>query len=162
MPKRTFKDSMTIGQGDERIELRYFGRAHTDGDVMVLFPAARVLHMADVFPTKGLPGMDANNGGTGVGFAETLSKVADFADRNNVEMIVNGHFEATTTRADLREYIQFVQEFVRTVQEGKKAGKSVDEVSKAWTTPARYAGYEPMPIAVRARANAELIFKETN
>src|SRR5688572_10287191 len=38
MPKRTFKDSMTIGQGDERIELHYFGRAHTDGDAMVFFP----------------------------------------------------------------------------------------------------------------------------
>ena len=65
--------------------------------------------------------MDANNGGTGVGFADTLTKVADFADRNNVETIVNGHFETTTTRADLREYIQFVRDFVRTVQEGKKA-----------------------------------------
>jgi glyoxylase-like metal-dependent hydrolase (beta-lactamase superfamily II) len=162
MSKRTFKDSMTIGQGDERIELRYFGRAHTDGDAMVLFPAARVLHMADVFATKGLPGMDANNGGTGVGFAETLTKVAEFADRNNVEAIVNGHFETPTTRADLREYIQFVQDFVRTVQEGKKAGKSVDEVAKAWATPAKYTGYEPMPIPVRVRANTELIFKETN
>ena len=162
MPKRTFKDSMTIGQGDERIELRYFGRAHTDGDAMVLFPASRVLHMADVFPTKGLPGMDANNGGTGAGYAETLTKVAEFADRNNVDTIVNGHFENTTTRADLREYIQYVQEFVHTVQEGKKAGKSVDEVTKAWATPARFSGYEPMPIPVRVRADVELIFKETN
>src|SRR5687768_11838198 len=84
MPKRTFKDSMTIGQGADRLELHYFGRAHTDGDAMVFFPAARVLHMADVFPTKGLPGMDANNGGTGVGFADTLTKIADFADRNKV------------------------------------------------------------------------------
>jgi cyclase len=162
MSKRTFKDSMTIGQGAERIELRYFGRAHTDGDAMVLFPAARVLHMADVFATKGLPGMDSNNGGTGVGFADTLDKVADYADRNNVEAIVNGHFETPTTRADLREYIQFVRDFVRTVQEGKKAGKSVDEVAAAWATPAKYAGYEAKPIPVRVRANAELIFKETN
>ena len=75
MAKRTFKDTMTIGSGADRIELQYFGRAHTNGDAMVLFPAARVLHMADVFATKGLPGMDANNGGTGVGYAETLTKV---------------------------------------------------------------------------------------
>jgi cyclase len=161
MPKRTFKDSMTLGQGEDRVELHYFGRAHTDGDAMVLFPAARVLHMADVFATKGLPGMDANNGGTGVGFADTLVKVADFADRNKVEAIVNGHFETPTSRADLREYIEFIRDFVRTVQAGKKAGKSVDEVAKAWATPAKYAGYEAMPIPVRVRANAELIFSET-
>ncbi len=162
MSKRTFKDSMTIGRGDERIELHYFGRAHTDGDAMVLFPAARVLHMADVFPTKGLPGMDANNGGTGVGYADTLAKVADFADRNNVDAIVNGHFETTTTRADLREYIQYIRDFVRTVQEGKKAGKTVDDVTKAWATPAKYPGYEATPVPVRVRADVELIFKESN
>src|SRR6185436_9455143 len=116
MAKRTFKDSMTIGSGADRIELRYFGPAHTNGDAMVFFPAARVLHMADVFATKGLPGMDSNNGGTGVGYADTLTKAADFADKNNVETIVNGHHETTTTRADLREYAQFVRDFVRTVQ----------------------------------------------
>ena len=162
MARRTFKNTMTIGSGADRIELHYFGRAHTNGDAMVLFPAARVMHMADVFATKGLPGMDANNGGTGVGYAETLTKVADFADRNNVEKIVNGHFNSTTTRADLREFIQYVGDFVKTVQDGKRSGKTADEVAKAWQTPAKYAGYEAMPIPVRVRANVELIFKETN
>jgi glyoxylase-like metal-dependent hydrolase (beta-lactamase superfamily II) len=162
MAKRTFKDSMTIGSGAERIELHYFGRAHTNGDAMVLFPAARVLHMADVFATKGLPGMDANNGGTGVGYADTLTKVADFADKVNVQTIINGHFASTTTRADLREFIQYVRDFVKAAQDGKRAGRSVEEVAKAWATPAKYAGYEATPIPVRVRANVELIFKETN
>ena len=161
MAKRTFKDSMTIGSGADRIELHYFGRAHTDGDAVVLFPTARVLHMADVFATKGLPGMDANNGGTGVGYADTLTKTADFADKNNVRAIVNGHFATTTTRADLREFIAYVRDFVTFAQDGKRSGKSIDEVAKAWQTPAKYAGYEAMPIPVRVRANVDLIFKET-
>lgn len=162
MAKRTFKDSMTIGSGADRLELHYFGRAHTNGDAMVLFPAARVLHMADVFATKGLPGMDANNGGTGVGYAETLTKVADFADKNSVQTIVTGHYATTTTRADLREFIAYVRDFVKFAQDGKRSGKSVDEVAKAWTTPAKYPGYEAMPIPVRVRANVDLIYKETN
>jgi hypothetical protein len=106
--------------------------------------------------------MDANNGGTGVGYADTLGKAADFAEKNKVETIVNGHNENTTTSADLREYIQFVRDFVRHVQEGKKAGKSVDDVAKAWATPAKYPGYEAMPVPVRVRADAELIYKELN
>ena len=138
MAKRTFKDQMTIGTGAERIELHYFGRAHTNGDAMVLFPAARVLHMADVFPTKGLPGMDANNGGSGVEYAQTLTRAADFADKNNVAKIVNGHNEATTTRAELREYISYVKEFVQTVQDGKLVQTDVpmrnamNEVLRDW------------------------------
>jgi glyoxylase-like metal-dependent hydrolase (beta-lactamase superfamily II) len=161
MAKRTFKDTMTIGSGADRIDLFYFGRAHTNGDAMVFFPSARVLHMADVFANKGLPGMDSNNGGTGVGYADTLTKAADFADKNNVEKIINGHNAATTTRADLREFIQYVRDFVKAAQDGKKSGKSVDDVAKAWQTPAKYVGYEAMPAAVRVRANVDLIFKET-
>ncbi len=159
--KRTFNDKMTIGRGADQIDLLYFGRAHTNGDAMVFFPALRVLHMADVFATKGLPGMDSNNGGTGVGYADTLSKVADFADKSNVATIINGHHNTTTTRADLREFIQYIGDFVKTAQDGKKSGKSVDEVTAAWKTPAKYAGYEAMPVPVRVRANVQLIYDET-
>ena len=162
MAKRTFKDTMTIGSGADRIELYYFGRAHTNGDAMVLFPSARALHMADVFANKGLPGMDSNNGGTGIGYADTLTKAADFADKNNVQTIINGHNAAMTTRAELREFIQYVRDFVKAAQDGKRSGKSVDEVAKAWQTPAKYVGYEAMPVPVRVRANVDLIFKETN
>ena len=161
MAKRTFKDKMTIGSGADRIDLFYFGPAHTNGDAMVFFPAARVLHMADVFAAKGMPGMDSNNGGTGVGYTATLTKAADFADKNNVEKIVSGHFNNMTTRAELREFIQYVGDFVKFAQDGKRSGKSVDEVTAAWKTPAKYAGYEPMPIPFRVKANVELIYKET-
>jgi hypothetical protein len=115
-----------------------------------------------VFATKGLPGMDSNNGGTGVGYANTLTKVADFADKSNVQTIINGHYNSTTTRADLREFIEYMRDFVKAAQDGKKSGQTVDEVAKAWKTPAKYAGYEATPIPVRVRANVELIFKETN
>ena len=53
MPKRTFKDKMTIGSGADRVDLYYFGRAHTNGDAWVLFPALRVMHAADVFSDVG-------------------------------------------------------------------------------------------------------------
>ena len=64
MPKRTFKDNLTIGKGDERIELHYFGRGHTNGDAFVVFPALRVMHAGDIFSGKNVPLLDANNGGS--------------------------------------------------------------------------------------------------
>src|SRR4051812_19205502 len=63
LPKRTFKDELTLGAGADRIELHYFGPAHTGGDAFVVFPALRAMHAGDVFPNKGIPIMDANNGG---------------------------------------------------------------------------------------------------
>ncbi|PYR87034.1 MAG: hypothetical protein DMG18_01015 [Acidobacteria bacterium] len=37
LPKRTFEDKMSIGTGNDRIDLFYFGRGHTNGDAWVLF-----------------------------------------------------------------------------------------------------------------------------
>ena len=65
-PTRTFTDTLTIGSGAERVELHYFGRAHTGGDAFVVFPALRIMHTGDVFPRKDMPIMDINNGGSAV------------------------------------------------------------------------------------------------
>ena len=101
------------------------------------------------------------NGGSGVEYAATLTKVANWADSANVEKIVNGHFATTTTRAELREFTSYIQDFVKTAQDAKKAGKTVEDVVTAWKTPAKYAGYEPMTPPLRVRENAKLIFSET-
>ena len=37
LPTQTFTDRMTIGSGSDQIDLYYFGRAHTNGDAMVVF-----------------------------------------------------------------------------------------------------------------------------
>jgi glyoxylase-like metal-dependent hydrolase (beta-lactamase superfamily II) len=160
MPKRTFKDKLTLGKGADEVDLYYFGRAHTNGDAVVLFPALRVMHIADMFPTRGLPIMDSNNGGTGVGYADTLAKAAAFADKN-ADILVNGHNDKTTTPADLHQFHDFVADFVKAVQDGKKAGMTAEQTAAAWKTPAKYAGYETMPIATRVLADAQLIFSET-
>jgi glyoxylase-like metal-dependent hydrolase (beta-lactamase superfamily II) len=76
LPKHTFKEEMTIGSGNDRVELHYFGRAHTGGDAFVVFPILRVMHAGDVFPIKGMPIMDANNGGGGIEYPATLGKAA--------------------------------------------------------------------------------------
>jgi cyclase len=155
LAKRTFTDKMTIGSGAEQIDLMYFGRAHTNGDAMVFFPAHRIFHIADVFPGNELPIMDSNNGGTGTGYADTLTKALAFTEKN-ADVIVNGHSNTTSTNADLKNYIQFIRGYVSAVQEAKKAGKSVDDFANGWKPP---TGYMAQP--VRIRADAQTIFNET-
>src|SRR4029453_12291128 len=45
LPKRTYKDKLTLGTGTDRVELYYFGPGHTNGDTFVVYPALRVLQM---------------------------------------------------------------------------------------------------------------------
>jgi glyoxylase-like metal-dependent hydrolase (beta-lactamase superfamily II) len=158
LPKRTFKDKLTIGSGADQINLYYFGPAHTGGDAFVEFPALRVMHVGDTFPNKGLPIMDKTNGGSGVQYAATIRKAV--AGVKNVDTIINGHTAAQTTPADMREFADYVSDFVAHVQAAKKAGKTAADAVKEWTNPAKYAGYST-PITARATAYAQVIMGET-
>ena len=100
LPKRTFKDKMTIGSGNDRIDLRYFGRGHTNGDAWVIFPALGVMHAGDIFSGKNIPILDGYNGGSGVDMPKTLSKAADYATKAKIETIITGHSTQMTV-ADL-------------------------------------------------------------
>jgi cyclase len=157
LAKRTFKDRMTIGNGAERIELYYFGRAHTNGDAWVVFTALGVMHCGDAFHTRDLPIMDANNGGSGVNYSATLAKAAQV---KGIDTLINGHNPTTTTLADLKTQSEFIADFVKFVQDAKKSGKTVDEVVKTWKTPEKYKGYAT-PAEARVRSDAQVIWDET-
>jgi glyoxylase-like metal-dependent hydrolase (beta-lactamase superfamily II) len=157
VPMKTFKDKMSIGSGNDRVDVLYFGRGHTSGDAWVLFPALRVLHAGDMFPNKNIPIMDKNAGGSGVEFPETLMKAANGV--SGVDAIITGHAPTTMTLADLRTYAEFNRDFVNAVREAKKAGRTVDDVVSTWKTPDKYAGYgAPQPASVKNAA--QVIFDE--
>src|SRR4029453_11906603 len=120
LAKRTFKDKMSIGSGNDAIDLYYFGRGHTNGDAWVVFPSLRVMHAGDIFSGKNLPLLDGNNGGSGVAIGDTLAKAASSV--KNVDSIITGHSTVMTMK-DLAEYAEFNKEFLAAVQAGKKAGK---------------------------------------
>jgi cyclase len=156
MAKRTFKDKMTIGSGADQIELMYFGRAHTNGDAWVIFPALRVVHAGDAFSGKNIPIIDANNGGSGVEYPETLTKA--HAAIKNVDTIITGH-STQMTMNDLREYADFNRDFLNAVREAKKGGKTVDDVATTWKVPAKYKGYGE-PQAARLKTNVQNVYNE--
>jgi cyclase len=156
LPKRTFKDRMTIGSGADQIDLYYFGRGHTNGDAWVVFPALRIMHAGDVFSGKNLPLLDANNGGSGLEIPDTLAKASSTV--KNIDTIITGH-SSQMTPADLREYVDFNRDFLNAMREAKKAGRSVDEVAKSWKIPAKYTGYAA-PQAERLHANVQIVYDE--
>jgi cyclase len=156
LPKKTFDDKMSVGSGNDRIDLYYFGRGHTNGDAWIVFPALRVMHAGDIFSGKNIPLLDANNGGSGVAMPDTLSKAANTV--KNVDTIITGH-STQMTMNDLRDYAEFNRDFLKAVQEGKKSGKSVDDVANSWTIPAKYTGYTA-PQPARLKSNVQVIFDE--
>jgi cyclase len=156
LPKRTFKDTLTLDKGPDRIDLHYFGRGHTNGDAFVVFPALRVMHAGDIFARKAPPLLDANNGGSGLAIGDTLAKAAAGA-KGSVDTVITGH-STLMTWADLEEYARYNKDFLAWAQAQMQAGKSVEAAAAEYAIPAKYAGYTTSP--ERVKANVALIYDE--
>ena len=154
LPKRTFKDKMTLGSGDDRIDLYYFGAGHTSGDALIVFPALRVMHAGDLFSGQTLPIMDINNGGSGVAYPATLKKAA--AGISGVESVITGHSTVMPWSAFV-EYGEFMRWAVDTVTQAAKDGRTEEQAASAIAAPPdRYKTYT----TDRAAANVKAIYGE--
>ncbi len=153
LPKRTYKDKLTLFSGRDQIDLYHFGRGHTNGDTFVVFPAARAMHAGDMFPRQQMPFVDvANSGGSAVEFGSTLRKAV--AGIKGVETVVGGHTFTPVAWNDFATYTDFYNEFVAEAQSARKKGVSVDEFAKAYKVPEKYKGFRADPNSVRANADA--------
>jgi cyclase len=153
LPKRTFKDKLTLGTGKNEIDLYYFGRGHTNGDAWIVFPALRVMHTGDMFAWKDAPTLDANNGGSGVEYAATIGKA--LAAITNVDTLIVGHSPLRTV-PELKEYQQFMTDFVAAARQAKAAGKSVDEAAVSINLNDKYKGYDNQ----RYKAAIQVVYNE--
>ena len=174
LPTTTFADRFGLLEDLDRIELYHFGPAHTDGDIVVVFPQKRTAYLGDLFPDKAAPVIDTTNGGSGIAFPETLARAVAAID--GVDRVITGHGPIPTTYAgrgrrdrgarrawtgwmtwdDLAEYADFNRDFLAAVRASYDAGRSVDEAAANLELPERYAGYD----MERARANVEVIYHE--
>ena len=139
LPKRTYKDKMSVGSGKDRVDLYYFGAGHTNGDTWVVYPALRVLQTGDMFAWRDAPTIDRNNGGSGIDYPKTLSKAV--AGIKNVDVVIPGHSPVTTFK-DLQEYQRFMADWVAAVQSAAAAGKSVDDAAASIDLTSKYPGYK--------------------
>jgi cyclase len=138
LPKKTYKDKLSLGKGKDKIDLYYFGPAHTDGDTFVVFPALKVMHAGDVFAGKSTPFIDTRNGGSGEGYSKTLAKAV--AGIKRVDNVITGHSTVMEWK-EFKEFAAFHKDLFAWAKGQHKAGKSVDEASEAFTVPEKYAGY---------------------
>jgi glyoxylase-like metal-dependent hydrolase (beta-lactamase superfamily II) len=155
LPKRTFKDKMTIGKGADEVDLYYFGRGHTNGDAWVVFRALRIAHAGDIFSGKNLPLLDMNNGGSGIEIGNTLQKAHDGI--KNVDSVITGH-STVMPWADLAQYAQFNKDFLADVRAGVTAGKTPDEIAASSKLAEKYTGYTIAP--PRLKSNVEAVAAE--
>ncbi len=158
LPSRTYTDRLSLLEGDEQIDLYYFGRGHTSGDSVVVFRALGVAHTGDLFAWKGVPYIDVGNGGSGVEYPKTVMAAVDAIQ--GVDTVIPGH-SPVMSWADFREFGEFNRDFLAAVERGRAEGKSAAEAAASLNLPARYANYAmSRGTLTSAESNAEKIYAE--
>jgi len=125
MPDRTFTDRMSLGSGDDRIELYYFGAGHTNGDAFVVFPAHRAMCAGDMFAWKMAPLIDPVAGGSVLALPDTLEKAVNGIP--NVDTVIEGHGDVNTW-GGFRDYAQFNRALVDAAKAGM-GQKTAEEIA---------------------------------
>jgi glyoxylase-like metal-dependent hydrolase (beta-lactamase superfamily II) len=125
MPDRTFTERMTLGSGDDRIDLYYFGAGHTNGDAFIVFPARRAMAAGDIFAWKMAPLIDPMAGGSVLALPDILEKAVKGIP--NVDTVIEGHGDVNTW-AGFLDYVQFSRALVDAAKTGM-GKKTAEEIA---------------------------------
>jgi len=114
IPRVTFSDEIAVALGGREVHAYYFGRGHTSGDAVILFPRERVIHTGDLFLTNGgapKPGapprppgvpiyVDSAQGGSFMEWSRTLERTLKL----DFDTIVPGH-GPVAKRPDMEKFL---------------------------------------------------------
>jgi cyclase len=101
LPVITFSDTITFYTNDDTVRTFHVANAHTDGDAIIFFRRANVVHMGDTFFNGRYPLIDVSSGGSMVGILAAANQA--LAMTNAETRFIPGH-GPLATRADLVRY----------------------------------------------------------
>jgi cyclase len=127
-PDVTIEPRGTIHLGGKSAEIYWFGRAHTDGDVVVLFPQNRALAAGDMFTVgEGTPQLiDYMGGGSAKEWTATVAKVLEL----DFDTVVPGHGNVVK-KADMQAFRASTQRLTDLVTQLVRQNRSRADIEAA-------------------------------
>ena len=133
LPAKVFATGLEIHQNDTRIQLKYYGPAHTDSDIWVNFTDADVIHVGDTWWNGVYPFIDYSTGGSIDGQIQAAE--ANLAAVTSKTIVIPGH-GPLGGRSDVAEFRDMLVAIRENVAALKKQGRSLDETIAAKPTAA--------------------------
>lgn len=135
LPVVTFQDGVTLHLNGDTLHVVHVADAHTDGDSLIHWQKANVLHMGDTFFHKfSLPFIDLSSGGSIDGLIAAVDK--GLAWSNDTTRIIPGH-GPVASKADLAAYRAMLADVRDKVAAGIKAKRTLAQI-QADKPAARY------------------------
>jgi cyclase len=117
----------TLYFGGKTVEMYWFGRAHTDGDIVVLFPDERILAAGDIYTND--PGTPELIDYAGGGSAKDWTGTMGGALKLDFDTVVPGH-GVPAKKADMAKYRDTSKRLTELISQMVKQGKSKADVEK--------------------------------
>ena len=141
----TFSDAVTVHLNGEEIHAFHVPPAHTDGDSVIHFRKANVVHMGDLFFNGNFPFVDVSSGGNVEGVIGAANLVLGMV--NDQTKIIPGH-GPVAGKADLTAY----RDMVIAVRDAvRAAGQGRQERSRRPRRPSRWRPWRPSGAAASSR-----------
>lgn len=128
----TFNDRLTLGSGDDRIQLYWFGAGHTDGDAFVVFPGEKVMASGDIFQMMAMPRIDRNSGGSALALPDSLAQA--HATITGVDKVVDGHGTTVHDWAAFSRYAAFTRALADAARKAEPNGGTAEQALAALET----------------------------
>ena len=138
VPVMTFSEEMSFYLNDQPAHLMHVPAAHTDGDAIIHFPKANVLHTGDAFFHGLFPFIDLDSGGSVAGFIAAQERILTLV--NDETKIIPGHGELAT-KADLMQDLAMLKDAYSLVIAHVAKGQTTDEIVAANPLAKYHDGY---------------------
>ncbi|HEX6124124.1 MAG TPA: MBL fold metallo-hydrolase [Pyrinomonadaceae bacterium] len=128
LPVVTYTESMSLHINGEEVRAVHFPNGHTDGDTVVFFTNAKVVHLGDDFFHGRFPFVDIDSGGSVQGLINNVATLIKQIPPD--AKLIPGHGPVSTLE-DLKTYHQTLVETSNLVQAEMKKNRSLDDIKKA-------------------------------
>ena len=125
LPIVTFDDAVTFYLNGDRLDVVHVSAAHTDGDAVLWWQAANVVHTGDVYLSAAYPFVDLDSGGTLTGLVAAIEAILARVD--DATLIIPGH-GPMSNRRELSDYRDMIVTVGRRIREGVESGRNLEEV----------------------------------
>lgn len=128
LPVVTYETVASLHINGEDVKLVHYPNGHTDGDSIVFFQKANVVHLGDDFFVGRFPFVDVDSGGSVQGLANNLASLIKTLPAD--VKLIPGHGPLATID-DLKAYHQTIVESSKIITDAMKKKKSLEEIKKA-------------------------------
>jgi glyoxylase-like metal-dependent hydrolase (beta-lactamase superfamily II) len=128
LPTTIFDDEHHVHHNDTNIALKYYGPAHTDSDISVVFEEADVIHVGDTLWNGIYPFIDYSTGGSIDGMIRAAER--NLRVTTDKTVVIPGH-GPVANKASLTAFRDMLSTIRNNVAALKKQGKSLSETIAA-------------------------------